>query len=278
MQLNFKTIFLLIISWFLIVSCERPLETDLVLPKATPFVTFYLTDISDTLKLFFKKPISANDSGVIIDEYHNSLNITDALVLIDDGLVQRQMHYDSSYRSYLIDTNAMPLLKGREYHISVTQLDGTRMEASTVIPAYDVPSINYTALKQEKNYTYDFSFNDAIGEEKYYLLQFSQLMPENDGDTVEVVLKSFPILKQENQDYIDMVVNFTLPNHFYTPAKEEINYGLLIRPYVINKDMFLYFNSINSNLSATGNPYSSPSPVYSNFTGGRGIFGPVISK
>ena len=56
------------------------------------------------------------------------------------------------------------------------------------------------------------------------------------------------------------------------------SYGLPVEGFAINQDMYYYFNSVDANQSIDQNNSPTPAPVYSNFVGGRGIFGPVMSK
>jgi hypothetical protein len=53
--------------------------------------------------------------------------------------------------------------------------DGTQQNASSVIPLYGPPDVQYTATGAtpgSTDFTFDYSFSDPSDEPKYFLLQF----------------------------------------------------------------------------------------------------------
>jgi len=276
MQLNFKYFSksLIIISLFFS-SCETDFDPTIFVPPAKPFVTCYLTNTKSQILLYYRTPISVNDTG-----WYG--NVTNASIFLEDGLITQQMYYDTSHKVYKLDTNLLPIVKGHTYELNIMNADGTEMHATTSIPYYEPPVFDYNASRNGSDFHYSFSFSDSSMQEKYFLFQLlitTKCTTTGCNDTNIYVLKSIPIYKAPEQTQIQKTINFSIGYDitFYGTV-----YGQTIEAFAIDKDMFNYFNSVASNMPAQhfdgSNAYSSPSPIYSNFKSGNGILGPVMTE
>jgi hypothetical protein len=273
MKLNFNYYQILIFILICFSSCDKGFDQLVEVPAAKPFVTCYLSNSADKIYAYYKTPISVNESG----QYGN---IEDATISIFNGQFSMQMLYDTIKNVYVLDTVLMPIQRGVNYEINITNSDGTTMYGQTVIPTYLVPPYEYSATHNSNKYLFTYKFTDPDPGETYYLFQFISKVPcqiIGCTDTVYYTLKSIAVRKKETEVSVNNAIVFTVDPNVYNFRRLGNSYGMICEAFSINKDMYNYFTSVDANLQIQS-VNSSPAPVFSSFTVGNGIFGPVMAN
>jgi hypothetical protein len=270
MKLNFNKLVNFSLLPIILISCSKEVDSDISVPEATPFVTCYLTNESKMIKVFYKDVISINDT---LD--YKFPDIRDALVNIESEGNIKEMHFDTIEGAYTIDTSIFPIKKGLQYNLSLSRATGEHLYANCIVPANEIPDVTFSHnLKHSYTYNYSYSFNDDENEDKYYLAQVFQYYIRNLNDTTILVLKNILIKKDNDQVTYSGKGEISLQYQHILYPDSVLNFKLLL----INKDMYQYFISVAQNIIHDGSNSVVPSPIYSNFNGGNGIFGPVITK
>src|SRR5438874_13839154 len=112
MKLSSDIQYLFLLVCLVAVGCEREPDNSIIISKADPFATCYVTNTSKSIRLYLKKAKQIGETyDYQNDPYHHSLNITDAIVTINDDNQKYQMFYDTNTYSYSIDTSIIPVIK-----------------------------------------------------------------------------------------------------------------------------------------------------------------------
>jgi len=269
---NNKIIFVLsvFLSFFLF-SCNSFFESDVDIPAEKPklVVYSYLTAEDDTIKLSvqYSKPIYT------VTNYYTEFYppVTDATVKISDGSTTINLVYDAYQRKYV--SAEMQVMAGKTYSLEVTTPRSERVTASCTVPASEVPVIEITSVENDPTYNFNkiinFRLRDIPGKGHFYRVLIAQIysypgLPEFPPYIYNVPLETgeeyFSDANKDGEYFIFKAVVQDLGEDdyltFYTSITDEH-----------------YFNFHKSVLGFQGdNPFSEPTPVYSNIEGGLGVF------
>jgi len=196
-------------------------------------------------------------------------------------------------------SNSFPIV-GLKYFIIVSKNGYPNLTAENFIPpasfiASDSVELN---LHSENSSNKTFSFGSALNysppltDENYHFILFGEAKVEviNPIDSSisyrNVALQFTNIIDEEKNSIVSFDKSFMISGNnnneafrplfiegtiITTPENEriiQINWTL----QTVSKDYYLYINSINTQLLSGNNPLETPSPLYTNFKNGFGIF------
>jgi hypothetical protein len=269
---NKKIIFVLsvFLSFFLF-SCNSFFESDVDVPAEKPklVVYSYLTAGDDTIRLSvqYSNPIYTVTNYYA--EYYPP--VTDATVKISDGSTTINLVYDAFQKKYI--SAEMQVMAGKTYSLEITTPRNERVTSSCTVPASEVPVVEITSVENDPIYIYNkiinFRLRDIPGKGHYYRVLIAQIF-------------SYPEFP-EFPDYVYHVPLETGEEYFSDANKDGEYFIFKTVPLGLGEDEYLTFytsitdeNYFNFHKSVLGfqsdNPFSEPTPVYSNIEGGLGVF------
>jgi hypothetical protein len=252
-------------------SCNSFFESDVDIPAEKPklVVYGYLTAEDDTIKLSvqYSKPIYT------VTNYYTEFYppVTDATVKISDGSTTINLVYDAYQRKYV--SAEMQVMAGKTYSLEITTPRSERVTASCTVPTSEVPVVEITSVEDDPTYNFNkiinFRLRDIPGKGHYYRVLIAQIF-------------SYP----EFPEFPDYVYHVPLETgeEYFSDANKDGEY-FIFKAVVqdLGEDDYLtfytsitdehYFNFHKSVLGfQSDNPFSEPTPVYSNIEGGLGVF------
>lgn len=204
--------------------------------------------------------------------------ISDAIVKIKEGNNSQTLTYNSEYKKYGIQSAAFPIVAGRTYHLEIITAKGAIVTASSTVPAAEVPLVEIVKIEERTvNGTIyrkiNFRFRDIQGQGHFY--RVSAAFKENFGD-----------IDHYNPLYYDMGDEYTSDvsndgNYFNFKTGEYISHQFASSKLVIyiglsDENYFRYHRSIDG--FQNDNPFSEPTPIFSNISGGIGVFGAINGR
>ena len=258
-----KSIALIVIIGFS--SCEK--DADVKLPEVES-------------KLVINSFISPQDTLVRVTVsisqplYNNSNSgqytaISNATVQINDGTNFQTLTYNSDYNYYFISSSQFPITVGTTYYLAVSTPDGKNVSASTT-----VPSLNSTLTFSSQNvfdpnssfkYFFKTQWNDFAGTENYYRIVYY----DKEFDGVDTVLWSAysKTLSDKGKDGGIINHDFEVYTAYITTGN-----GLGELQLIHASKEYYLFHSKLLDAAFSGGPFSEPVQMYSNITGGFGVF------
>lgn len=277
------TLFLFLV---LTTSCEK--EADNVkYPEFVPkmIVTGYITP--DAAKCIISLSSNLNNYG----DYFAFAPFDSIKVTISDNQRELTMNFDTILFAYVFKTSEFPITEGKKYNLKITGTKGLDITSSSTIPVrrnldiqIDTSKIISTYMDKDtlraNTWAYsDLYFSDFKNEPNYYALFYEE---------VQYNSKFFP--NPSVRYYFSNSTGSQLydnPKYFsdkdFDGKRTKISLGgvwlapntdsLFIKVWLLNidKSYYDYMRSVE-NYSSGENPFIEASPVYSNITGGLGIF------
>ena len=274
---QFKYIFLLL-SIASLTACESMIS-DVAVPESKPklVINGYISTENDTLKVKIQKsrPLYSHSNGY---EYGYPV-VTDATVKISDGTKSISLLYNDIEKQYLALTDTFGIEAGQTYHLEVHTSDGEIATASCTIPMNTPPEIEIINIE---------TYNDYENSEKVVSFRFKDLDGANDYYHVAAGMQ---FSNGFDGKYYDDIY-FETGEPFVSDVNKEGGYFIFktSRLYIqdsVPPDLQLfiavtdenYYNYHRSIYNYQGdNPFSEPTPVFTNITGGVGVFGSYVGR
>ena len=207
--------------------------------------------------------------------YNNSnagqfFNVSNASVLINDGVNSKTLIYNSIENYYSIGISQLPIVVGTTYYLTVSTPDGKNITATTSIPNANSTltfSSHYVNDPNQQDSTYSITtfWNDSPGTEDYYRVSYyeKQFYPG-------AIDTSYSILFSGN--YSDKDKDGTTLSDIFEVYKA-YSIGNMGELYLIHatKEYYLYHTKLADAANSLG-PFTEPVQMYSNINGGYGIF------
>lgn len=264
---------------FVFMSCERDANVD-------------MPDVES--KLVVRCFISPNDSDIVVnltqsDPVYGSsdININDpvlnAQVVISDGVSSSELTYSPENQAYVVSQNQFQIEAGRQY-ILTAKADGLQqVNAITRVPDA-APLITSWSVYIEDTIVSDYqdeiivngqlNWTNGSNDGKYYSIRLSRV------EAADLSMEGYlsPILFETLID--DLIeaetstssVSKNLRSSYYSYNDFQVADTAFFELYLLNVNEDYYkFNRSIENLTY-GDPFSEPSFVYSNISGGLGIF------
>ncbi len=253
---KFLSPFLLILSGivFFLSSCDSMIS-DVEVPDSDPklVITGFLSPGDDSVSIFITKsrPLYKPTPG-----YENQFpTVNNANVVITDGLNTITLPFDPASGKYQVSAAAYPVRPGINYSLSVTTPDGYIASADCTIPEGIAPDIEITGIDTLNEYgtiskKVSFRFRDLPGQGQFYGIAF---VSDKNREEDFFLFKTWDIYEDN-----------------------EPGNSLYISIAITDENYYKYHKSVNS--FEGDNPFSEPTPVFSNITGGIGIFAGLNGK
>lgn len=283
-----------ITSMFLIFSCKK--EATVKLPKQENklVVTCFISPDDTLINASVQTSIPKYGYGTT-----NADEITDATVVLSDGINSVTLLFDNDLYSYVISSAAMPIISGKTYYLTVTTPDGKTVSANTTVPygRLSIQSVN-TALKTNNNnngspygnYTYfdydlNIAVNDLADQTTFVELYFQNMTssktptynaPPQDSASIDTYYAA------ATDPFFDTDEHASKSVYIYKYTGSIYSSDSLLEAYVrvsalnCSREFYLYNESVTSSATNGDNPFAEPVLIYSNIKNGFGCFGAYL--
>ncbi len=260
---------------FGLTSCESDATVDVPETKPKLVVSSFISpqDTQVVVRVKRSKPIFQSYN------VNTSASVANASVSITNGSTTMQLNYNSTGEYYGVSATLFPITAGTTYTLTVTTPEGETATAKTTVPGVAPAAMNvsYTYVVEDSNsffvsrhYTITINWNDFSGQSDLYRVVPVQLVKSviNPTDTFQLRAGEFLISDANNdggtiQDKIDFY------NHIAQGSDTIVGFDFYLMRS--SPEYYLYHESLlNYN---SGDPFSEPSLIYTNITGGLGVFG-----
>ena len=282
MSNNRTTYCILIIISFYLSACERE-ATNVILPEFIHklSITSFISP-SDTISYVF---VSSNQR--IYGELNTNESTGNLTAFISDG--SREIALDTSNNGFIIRHDQMDIKYGTTYKLRVISDVGLSAEAISTVPEKrnfflkaDTSSIleQYPGWPTERVFYITATFTDYPGEDNYYKLFEVKTIYYTDSKTGKVqnynssnslFRKSFFTDKGMDGKEISQRTEGTGRDYYSSPDSSPDS--IFMKIYLLNTEKSYYqFHQSLLNYDDGMVPFSEISPLFSNITGGLGIF------
>lgn len=270
---------LLFLPLLLLNSCEQNADVDLPVVSPKLVVQCFITPQDTLLRVRVTKsrPVFTTGNGPI-----NDAPVQNAAVLLTNTTNGSavSLSFDSQLGEFTYPASGFAIVSGNSYRLDVSAPEMDAVHAETTVPAA-VPSdftatMTYSLDTSSGTWNYSistsFSFTDLITENDLYRTTTNMIAYDSsvndsvawsygdelyadDGRNGEQVTRSNSILYQAP------------PQAFATVRPHAMNFCLMH----CSKEYY-YFHQALQNYNGGDDPFSEPTLMYSNVTGGYGIF------
>jgi hypothetical protein len=209
--------------------------------------------------------------------------VRDAIVRIARGSQSVLLTYDQQRRLYRAKASLLPVVAGQTYSLQVTTPDHYAVTGSCTVPSTEgvaVTELRHNTRKETwwdgneyEEHTLSFKWQDAPGRENYYhfVLERAYEDPQTHFRHRDVLYgEDKTLYSDENKDGLvfSSSANYAILPGQPDPRPADLNLYLA----VTDRAYYLYHQSLQQYQDANGNPFAEPVLVYSNVTGGLGLF------
>jgi hypothetical protein len=269
---NFPLYLILLLA---LASCER--DANIEVPAIDPMisVTCFISPQDTVLIAHITRvnPLFGDEGSGNNYEIHN------AEVTLSDGNTTATLQYDELLGYYRGPITQLAILPGETYYLRIEANGYPTLTASTTVPLEQpteltatVDDLGFVSNSFESSFvlTVDLAWNDIEANDSYFrgVISFTDTI-DYDG-----------ILQIDHYDVVNFLDEDELPNQGRIEQKhtgsifaynieepEQFKFHLLN----CNKDYYEFHKSVE-NINY-GSPFSEPSLIYSNTSGGLGVFG-----
>lgn len=209
--------------------------------------------------------------------------LINATVLLSGEGQSVTIPYNTDYKTYRIDKSAINIMENGFYELKVMAPDFAQVTAECTVPGQTPPDIEITGsgLTEEsgmEEWYFEFRFKDLPEIGHYYLITAGTIHQDQYmGEEAQTYVYSTGF-KQGNSLVSDKsndggYFNYrTYPLSLYYVEEDNIWISLSL----IDENYYKYSQSVYD--FQNENPFSEPTPVYSNIKGGLGVFAGINSK
>lgn len=225
--------------------------------------------------------VKVSQSEPIIGTYpvNQDRTVTNATVQLTQGDQAITFTYNANLRVYEADPATLPVLAGQTYTLLVTTPDGYRATATSTVPTTDgvvISGLKHAVrrVSQSDGYEYDehtfsYQWQDAPGRENFYhaFAERETYYPQENYTRWEQLYDGENYFTDDRRDgqLLAVAVDFSdqpNPEPFF----------LHVYVAVTDRDYYLYHQSVEKQQQTEDNPFAEPVLIYTNVTGGLGIF------
>jgi len=240
-------------------SCNKVVDVKVPAYESQITVEMYLQD-GAILSCLLSESLPYTDTAI-------NRSLDSALVVFSDG--QRsdtlanasRMDMETGRWYNYVHHRRMAADAGKTYTLTITDKNNRKVTATTRFSKEQV-KIDSLSIRRSENNPDSFSlgvvFTDPVATENYYRA---------------LVIKDLNDYKTEHTDLVFNDVAFNgKPYSFFSEQPYAKNDTVTVRIYSLTKDHFEYLQSTNNARISNFNPFTQPSRIASNITGGLGIF------
>jgi hypothetical protein len=262
----------LLLAFCILSSCRKEV-TNIKLPNTSKLVVGCFISPQDTL---LTATITRSVPVFGSSAYTAYPYVWNANVRISDGVHSGTFLFNAIDSNYVLEAKQFPVLPGKTYTLNVSAPSGENVSASCTVPLNQVTSVGLnfvdttslvfggSGLPAKKEI--DMNWQDIPGQSNYYLA-FAQEATYLYGDTIYNYIDSNGVSLFSNigNNGSQFSIKF-----IWTDSSIPIFYDFYVMN--ISSEYYQYLNSIPNNVISNGDPFAVPNPVYTNITGGLGIF------
>lgn len=206
--------------------------------------------------------------------------VNNATVTISDGINNYDLSYDEDIEEYIIDTASLKIIRGRSYYLKVKTPDGFNAESSCTVPVETPPAIGITGIDYiqkfgEKFCNVNLQLPDLPGNGQFYRIS---LMGQRYEEYAQIYYY-YPVWLTRGEEVFS---DKNREGNIFTFRTAEIYLNMegpdpfFARVYVTDEAYYNYHYSLMT--FQDDNPFSEPTPIYSNIRGGLGVFAAVNGR
>ncbi len=249
-------------------SCEKE-ATDVKIPKANKELVMFSFLSPENKDI----EVSLEYSNPIFAPYSNSSIETNATVTIEgsDG-TKDTIPFDNNNGKYILSQNKYPIKGGISYTVTA-KTNNNMVSGSTTVPANNIQieSISYKQLSNNYTengpyYSYNCVFKDLPNTKNYYRITPETIVwyPSELRDTSYSLVgnRLFNNQNQKEEQY-----NLTFEDYNYNTSSDK----LAVKFHLLLTDIHYYEYHIRRLEYVGDDPFSEPTPQYSNTSNGFGV-------
>jgi hypothetical protein len=279
---------LLLVAGCLLSGCEKEV-TGIKLPESNAklVVTSFISpqDTAVQVRVTRSQPVIGYQEPL-------SQSVPDANVTISNGTQTRQLAFTGRDQStditasYLINTQDFPIVAGATYTLRVSVPGGETVEATCTVPEVptEAPSVTIDSVLLDNDGRTDYFLRmdwvDVPGQENYYrpMAEFSMVIKQLPPDTTQysVVNPGYwegeVFLSDQGKDGERLYAPKGVLPMGFPGSQRDITISLFASLLHTDQNYFRYHRSLRQANRSQDNPFAEPVLVYSNVTGGLGVF------
>jgi len=274
--------YLLSIILFLLASCEDAFVKEVKAPPTLSKVVAigFLSPDQDTISIKVFRSIPIFTSQTTSDWFHGFEPISNATVKLSNENSEIVLRFSKATNSYFALPSTFPIKKGSTYNLRIETGDNIVVSSCT-IPDTDIPSIelfSIDSLVDQQNlglklYYANLGFKDNPESGDYYHLKALDIHKFYYGKKYHY---SFSIMPFEtgNEYSSDMNNNDVWQKYrlrFTSPYSNQLSVDSIYVALSVTDDNYYHYNKSLQNHNGQ-NPFIDPVPIYSNISGGLGVF------
>jgi hypothetical protein len=259
-------------------ACEKDI-TDTVRINTRPdlVVTSFISPQDTALEVRVSK--SRPVVGKVITA--EASGVKDATVRLSRGSQSILLTYDPERRLYRVKATLLPVLAGQTYALQVTTPDNYAVSGNCTVPATEgvtISGLGHEVRKkawwdgqQYHEHVFSFKWQDAPGRENYYHYVAEKEYTQNNLRYRDVLYgEDKTLLSDEKKDggVFSGSCTYSIMPGQPDPRPADLNLFLA----VTDRAYYLYHQSLQQHQDSNGNPFAEPVLVYTNVTGGLGVF------
>lgn len=275
---NLHTILLSLMALIFFSSCEQ-LITEIDAPSSEPQLVVYSVispqDSIIEVKVHKSNPLFSFEE---FQSYDNRFPpVINATVMLTGEGQSVTIPYDEEYEAYRIYQSVINIKMGGYYEIKVMAPGFSQVFAECTVPEQIPPDIEITGTGMteetgmEERY-FEFRYKDKPGVGHNYLVYASVI---NYDPWMEETYGYAVFFKQGNPLISDKLNDGGYFNYRTYPFTLQYSNAVWVSLSLIDDNYFQYAQSINN--FQGDNPFSEPTPIYSNIKGGLGVFAAMNS-
>ncbi len=279
---NIKSILFISSLILSVAGCEK--DADVELPEVEPklVIASFISPQDTLVKVWVRqtkpifKPSNVNTSDAVID----------ATVEISDGTTSATLTFDPSGSHngyYQIATSVFPIVENKTYSLRVSTPDGKVATAISLVPAFspvnltgdvNIITIDSSATYYERESHYTVSWDDVAGSgNNYRVIALKAYYDPFYNDTMYTTIVD-AYINDEGKEGQRLEYKTTSWESSYSSGGGGTGFivGYNYYVYLVNDDYYRYNTSVRISGFSSQDPFSEPTLVYSNVTGGLGAF------
>jgi hypothetical protein len=209
-------------------------------------------------------------------------HVNNAVVTLSEGSNTVTIPF-RAVTSYALDTQTFPVVAGRTYTLRVSVPGGESVEATCTVPEVGPAPVlaidsTYQSGSMRREYTLRVHWDDPAGAPNYYRVEGEvtrEFKREPDNGPVplppqRLYWEGNEFIEDQGQDGATLYS----PKATLTGMRSDVLTDATLHVQLLHTDepYYQYHRSIRTASRSEGNPFAEPVLVYSNVTGGLGVF------
>jgi hypothetical protein len=275
MKSRIAILFSFAVFMLLMTACESFMsDVDGLDSEPKLVVNAYLSPEDDTIKVTIRRSYPLYQ---LRPDYFEQFDpVRNATVILSQGNNAVTVPFSDLYQSYVIAQSSFPIIAGNTYRIEVRGAGLQTVTAECTVPVQLPPPIEITGIEQVSEYDYieykvNFRFRDYSEPGHFYRVAAGQ-----EYNFPEMGMRELWEIGIEGSDALITDVSrqgeyFSFKTNRFGMMNNQQRVYLFLG--LTDEHYFRFHKSVFSYES--GNPFAEPTPVYSNISGGLGVFSAV---